>query len=93
MSISRAIWQNPSRWNRFLITYDWTDITCFIRYVVTTQSLSLNVLTEQREYRHRLNITYIISTGDNTTQVNFTGNESSIIIGLPYDEAKKVIFG
>lgn len=54
MSTSHAIWQSLSQWNKFPITYYWTDVVLEFTVMLVTPSLSLNVIPDGRLERLKL---------------------------------------
>lgn len=54
MSTSPAIWQSLSQWNKFPITYYWTDVILEFTVTLVTPSLSLNVIPDGRLERLKL---------------------------------------
>ena len=54
MWTSRGTWQSPSQWNKFRITHKVQDIVLSFSISVTTRQLSLNFLSDSRQYRHDL---------------------------------------
>ena len=54
MLTSLATWPSLSRWNRFPITYSWTDFVLEFDVTLVTRILSLNFLSEGRTNRLEL---------------------------------------
>ena len=54
MSTNPAIWLSPLQWNKFPITYNWTDVVLEFTVIAVTRSLSLNVIPDGRLERLQL---------------------------------------
>ena len=54
MWINRGIWRSRSLWNKFHITYKVQNIVLSFSISVITRQLSLNILSDSRQYRHDL---------------------------------------
>jgi len=54
MLISLGTWLNLLQWSRFPITFSPNDIVCHIKFTITTKRLSLKLIPENNQKRHRL---------------------------------------
>ena len=78
MWTSPEISQNPSRWNSFPITHTWKDLVLTFQVIVTTRSLSLNYLSEDKSDRLKL-IESLFDSGYTDKQIAEILNERKIL--------------
>lgn len=68
----------PLRWSSFPITHTWKDLVLTFELTVSTRSLSLNYISEERESRFEL-IESLFGQGYSDKQISKILNEKNIL--------------
>ena len=78
MWINLGIWLSRLRWSSFPITHTWKDLVLTFQVTVTSRSLSLNYLPEDRSDRLQL-IESLFESGHTDKQIAEILNERKIL--------------
>ena len=78
MWINLGIWLSRLRWSSFPITHTWKDLVLTFQLTISTRSLSLNYISEERESRFEL-IEGLSSQGYSDKQISKILNEKNIL--------------